>query len=109
MAATELARNGERGKPVVVVDDLHVTYRVYATGKSAKDRSGLLKRARGIRKVRALRGVSFVAYENESIGVTIWPFSTQLSVVGSASVFSSTNMRWVGMPFGSNSCSAPAK
>ncbi len=69
MAATELARNGERGKPVVVVDDLHVTYRVYATGKSAKDRSGLLKRARGIRKVRALRGVSFVAYENESIGV----------------------------------------
>lgn len=69
MAATELARTGSRGNPVVVVDDLHVTYRVYATGKSARARSGVLKRARGIRKVHALRGVSFVAYENESIGV----------------------------------------
>ncbi len=70
MAASELARPGEKGNPVVVVDDLHVTYRVYATGKRAGSaRSGLLKVARGIREVKALRGVSFIAYENESIGV----------------------------------------
>ncbi len=108
MAGTEVT--GRR--PVVVVDDLHVKYRVHAGGRAAigaAGRAGLLTRARGIRTVHALRGVTFTAYENESIGVTIWPFSTQLSVVGSASVFSSTNMRWVGMPFGSNSCSAPAK
>ncbi|WGT47004.1 ABC transporter ATP-binding protein [Tessaracoccus lacteus] len=59
----------DRGAPVVVVDDLHVKYRVYATGRAAKDRSGLLAKTRGIREVHALKGVSFVAYENESIGV----------------------------------------
>ena len=60
--------NGRR--PVVVVDDLHVTYRVFASGKAAGNaRSGLLNRTRGIREVHALRGVSFTAYENQSIGV----------------------------------------
>ncbi len=46
--------------------------------------------------------------ENVSNWVTTWPFSTQLSVVGSASVFSITYMRCVGMPLGSNSRSAAA-
>lgn len=70
MAATELGRTGERGSPVVIVNDLYVTYRVFATGKAAGSaRSGLLRTARGIREVHALKGVSFVAYENESIGV----------------------------------------
>ncbi len=66
----EYKRLGERGEPVVAVENLHVTYRVFATGKAAGSaRSGLLKVARGIREVHALRGVSFVAHENESIGV----------------------------------------
>lgn len=70
MGATELGRTGERGSPVVIVNDLHVTYRVFATGKAAgSTRSGLLRTARGTREVHALKGVSFVAYENESIGV----------------------------------------
>lgn len=57
-------------KPVVVVDNLHVKYRVFASGKAAGSaKSGLLSRTRGIRTVHALRGVSFTAYENESIGV----------------------------------------
>ena len=59
-------------KPTVVVQDVHVRYRVYATGKAAKDRSRLLKRSpamRRIREVHALRGVSFTAYEGEAIGV----------------------------------------
>ncbi|MFT4108578.1 ABC transporter ATP-binding protein [Propionicimonas sp.] len=58
-------------RPVVVVDDLSVTYRVFASGRAVKkSRGGLLKQSgRGIREVRALKGVSFVAYENESIGV----------------------------------------
>jgi len=59
--------------PVVVVDKLFLDYRVYASGrrvKGGKGRSGVLQKARaGIRTVHALRGVSFVAYENESIGV----------------------------------------
>jgi teichoic acid transport system ATP-binding protein len=58
------------GAPVVVVDDLHVKYRVFASGRAAKAKSGLLARTqRGIRYVHALKGVSFVAYKNESIGV----------------------------------------
>lgn len=56
--------------PVAVVDNLHVTYRVFASGRAARSaRSGILQMTRGIRKVHALKGVSFVAYENESIGV----------------------------------------
>lgn len=59
-------------KPTVIVDSLHVTYRVYATGKAAKERTKLLKRSpsmRRIREVHALRGVSFTAYEGDAIGV----------------------------------------
>lgn len=63
-----LAKPGRR--PSVIVDDLHVKYRAFSSGKAARDaRSGLLTKTRGIREVHALRGVSFTAYENESIGV----------------------------------------
>jgi teichoic acid transport system ATP-binding protein len=57
--------------PVVVVEDLHVKYRVFASGRAARrTKTGLLSRsARGIRYVHALKGVSFTAYQNESIGV----------------------------------------
>ena len=57
-------------KAVVVVDNLHVKYRVFASGKAAGNvKSGMLAKTRGIRTVHALKGVSFIAYENESIGV----------------------------------------
>ena len=59
-------------KPVVIVDDLHVKYQVYSSGKSvgaAGARRLLAPSTRGIREVHAVKGVSFVAYENESIGV----------------------------------------
>lgn len=63
------AEDGRR--PVVIVDDLHVKYRVFASGKAVKNaQTGMLTKAkRGLRVVHALKGVSFVAYENESIGV----------------------------------------
>jgi teichoic acid transport system ATP-binding protein len=58
-------------RPVVIVDDLHVKYRVYASGKAIKKNAGglLQSSGRGIRVVHALKGVSFTAYENESIGI----------------------------------------
>lgn len=63
----------DRRRPTVIVDDLHITYRVYATGKAAKGEGRkLLKKSPGmrrVREVRALRGVSFAAYEGEAIGV----------------------------------------
>jgi teichoic acid transport system ATP-binding protein len=61
----------ETRKPVVIVDQLHVKYRVFASGKAVKRaRGGLLQTSRrGLREVHALKGISFTAYENESIGV----------------------------------------
>ncbi len=68
-ATQQQTDSGER-RPVVIVDDLHVKYRAYSSGKATRGaRSGLLVKTRGIREVHALRGVSFTAYENESIGV----------------------------------------
>jgi teichoic acid transport system ATP-binding protein len=57
-------------KPVVVADNVHVEYKVFAGGRRAPGAGrSLLNRTRGIRTVHALKGVSFTAYENESIGV----------------------------------------
>lgn len=54
-------------KPVVIVDGLHVNYRVYASGRRIT--RPVSARERGIKSVHALKGVSFIAYEGESIGV----------------------------------------
>lgn len=58
-------------KPVVVVDDVHVEYKVLATGKRAGSNEArkLFERSRKLRSVHALRGVSFTAFENDSVGV----------------------------------------
>ncbi|MFD1211665.1 ABC transporter ATP-binding protein [Arthrobacter sp. GCM10027362] len=67
---SEPAAASDGRKPVVVVDNLHVEYRVHAAGRRAPGTgSSLLSRTRGLRTVHALKGVSFTAYENESIGV----------------------------------------
>lgn len=60
-------------KPVVVVDDVHVEYRTYATGKKMGTQGArrLMEatKSRSVRKVHALKGVSFTVYEGESVGV----------------------------------------
>ncbi len=59
-------------RPVVIVDDVHVEYKVLATGKkatAADTKRTLFDRRRKMRTVHALKGVSFVAYENDSIGI----------------------------------------
>ena len=61
-------------RPTVIVDNLHITYRVFATGRPAgsTEQKRWLKRSpsmRRAREVHALRGVSFTAYEGEAIGV----------------------------------------
>jgi teichoic acid transport system ATP-binding protein len=74
-AAREQVPDSPRIRPTVIVDDLHVTYRVYATGRRAganEVKKSLLKRSPNIRRARevhALRGVSFTAYEGDAIGV----------------------------------------
>lgn len=66
MAATK--KKTEERKPAVVVDDVHITYRVFSTGKRAKGSKKLAKRGK-IREVHAIKGVSFVVYEGETIGI----------------------------------------
>lgn len=61
----------EPGAPTIVVDDVHVEYREYVSGRP-DDSAGFLRRRtpmRSTRVVQALRGVSFAAFEGEAIGV----------------------------------------
>ena len=61
-------------RPMIVADNVHVNYRVYASGKrvNANESSFSLRAIRGgrdLQTIPALRGVSFTASEGESIGV----------------------------------------
>ena len=62
-------------RPMVVVDGLHVVYRVYGSGRdrgtAATALLRLIRRQRrpSIREVHAIRGVSFVAYRGDAVGV----------------------------------------
>ena len=59
-------------EPVVVCDNVHVRYKTMATGTKLKPSTvggGMRKRPRGIQEVHALKGISFVAHKNESIGI----------------------------------------
>jgi len=63
---------GSARRATVVVDDVHVEYTVFASGKRAGVERKLLKRGPSLRQARtvhALKGVSFTAYEGDSIGV----------------------------------------
>ena len=61
--------------PMVVVDDLHVVYRVYSAGgdrgTAATAMLRMLRRQRrpSVREVHAIRGISFVAYRGDAVGV----------------------------------------
>ena len=62
-------------KPMVVVDDLHIVYRVYGAGGDRGTAATALLRIMGrktrgsIREVHAIRGMSFVAYRGDAVGV----------------------------------------
>ena len=99
----------ESRTPVVIVDDLHVKYQVYASGKAAGSAGAkrlLQASARGIREVHAVKGVSFVAYENESIGIvwsngsgksTLMRTITGLTTPASGSVYASSRPNMLGV------------
>jgi teichoic acid transport system ATP-binding protein len=61
--------------PTVVVDGLHVVYRVHGAGAGRTPAAAALgrlltrRRSPAVREVHALRGVDLVAYEGEAIGL----------------------------------------
>ena len=72
-AATSTAA-GER-VPTVIVENVHIVYRVYTSGNRGTSPVSALKRmvtgtrAPGLREVHAVRGVNFIAYRGEAIGL----------------------------------------
>jgi teichoic acid transport system ATP-binding protein len=62
-------------EPMVVVDDLHIVYRVYGAGGDKGTAATALLRIVGrktrgsIREVHAIRGITFVAYKGDAVGV----------------------------------------
>jgi teichoic acid transport system ATP-binding protein len=61
--------------PTVIADDLHIVYRVYGGGSARGTATAALnrimrrERRSRMREVHAVRGVSFVAYRGEAIGL----------------------------------------
>jgi teichoic acid transport system ATP-binding protein len=96
-------------KPAVVVDDVHVEYKVLATGKRARGadtQRRLLQRGRQTRRVHALKGVSFTAYEGDSIGVigtngsgksTLMRAITGLTPTSQGSIYASSRPSLLGV------------
>ena len=64
-----VATDATKSKPVVVVDDVHVIYKVFGTGKKAGAAQGNQAKKTRMREVHAVKGVSFVVYEGETIGI----------------------------------------
>jgi teichoic acid transport system ATP-binding protein len=62
-------------EPMVVVDDLHIVYRVYGAGGDRGTAATALLRILGrktrgsIREVHAIRGITFIAYKGDAVGV----------------------------------------
>ena len=73
-SSTELSTVAETREPTVVVDDVHLVYRVIGGSRrggapAAFRRLILREDAPGQRSVHAVRGVSFTAYRGEAIGL----------------------------------------
>lgn len=58
--------------PSFIVDDVHVVYRVYGATNKARTPAGALRNIVGrpkVRRVHAIKGVSFKAYQGQTIGL----------------------------------------
>jgi teichoic acid transport system ATP-binding protein len=61
-------------EPTVIVDDAHIIYRVQQSGSASSPLAGFKRIVTGakptvLREVHAIKGVSFVAYKGEAIGL----------------------------------------
>lgn len=106
-ATPEVTQNNP---PVVICEEVHVKYKTLTTGKKLKlgGGGGLFKRQnkREIQEVHALKGISFVAHENESIGIigsngsgksTLMRAITGLTPTTSGAVYASARPNLLGV------------
>ena len=71
-AKTKQSNRPVSDKPVVVVDDVHIIYKVFASGRRATKAGaggGLFSRKMRLREVHAVKGLSFTVFEGESVGI----------------------------------------
>jgi teichoic acid transport system ATP-binding protein len=67
-----MAAKSKAQKPVVIVDNVNVVYKVFASGRKATRRTvggGFMSRKMQLREVHAVKSVSFTVYEGESVGI----------------------------------------
>jgi teichoic acid transport system ATP-binding protein len=70
-----VAEDSDRRVPTVIVDQVHIVYKIYGTGAgrgsatSALSRMVRRKSSPAISEVHAVRGISFTAYKGEAIGL----------------------------------------
>ena len=93
-------------KAVVIVDNVFVTYRVFASGKKITASTARVKRSGKLREVEAIRGVSLTAYEGDSIGVigtngsgksTLMNAISGLLPIDSGAVYASSRPSFLGV------------
>jgi len=93
-------------KPVVIVDDISITYRVFASGKKITPSTARVKHKGKLREINALRNVSLVAYEGDTIGVigsngsgksTLMSAIAGLTALDSGSIYASSRPSLLGV------------
>ena len=75
LTAEKVVTIGERGEPTVVVDDVHLIYRIAGKKRKRNDAASAMFRLvtrqqqPGMREVHAVRGVSLTAHRGEAVGI----------------------------------------
>lgn len=79
--ATPARSRPQKGRPTVIVDDVHVVYRVHGGGKrgpragsnnpatAVRRMFGGAESSRGTTEIHAVKGVTFTAHEGEAVGL----------------------------------------
>lgn len=62
-------RTDPQRSPAVIVDNVHIKYRVFSSGKKVTDTNTRVRNKGKLREVHAIKGVSLIAYEGDSIGI----------------------------------------
>jgi teichoic acid transport system ATP-binding protein len=94
-----MAAKSKAQKPVVIVDNVNVVYKVFASGRKATRRTvggGFMSRKMQLREVHAVKSVSFTVYEGESVGI-IGSNGAGLNPIESGAIYASARPMLLGV------------